>query len=220
MFSSRNYYEHINVIFAIHEHCLFLAKQYLLFFLKKQVEKANLADTKEFGYNTLDDIWRVICWMLTICYCGVYPSVDWNNDPWPLGSDQAKKAGRPLFAGYFFVLWMLAGDYEWHANSIGLAHWAAAQMCSFCPANYLGAPFNEFTPWSSWVNRIFDREHILHNLLPHRIFNFPGVVCNLYFVQLDVLHIVFLGVALHVLGNSIFSLANDSGIPGGYRQRL
>ena len=55
--------------------------------------------TQDDGYDTLQDVWRVLIWILYIFQTGDMPHCDWDNVPFPPDSWRAKVAGRKIMGG-------------------------------------------------------------------------------------------------------------------------
>ena len=51
--------------------------------------------------RTMKKIWKVLTWSFRSLYDGHHPPTDWQDQPWPRHSLQAKLAGKPLAEGYF-----------------------------------------------------------------------------------------------------------------------
>ena len=167
----------------------------------------------------MGDIWRVIIWMLITLRSGVFPNCDWDGVAWPIGSWRARVAGTPITPGLFYTLWEIAGDYEWLANEIGLQHWSNPNPCSWCPCDKGLRLYSDFRPTSLWMPLVYVYEWIIAHPPEHPLFNTPGLFCNLYFVILDLMHVLFLGVGQHICGNVIYTLAHDSGLLGNAQVR-
>ena len=87
----------------------------------------------EHGVDSNDAMWRVIVWSLNALFDGRWPAKDWNDQPWPHGSSEAALSGEYLADGFFAVVWLLKGDLDYFAKALKLRHYAAHELCDFCP---------------------------------------------------------------------------------------
>ena len=92
-------------------------------------------------------------------------------------------------------------------------------MCSFCRCNRADNPYTDFLPWAPWLHLQTTIEMAIANPLNHPIFRDARVHCHLFFVNLDIMHIVCLGVLLHMLANVIFEWVHDTGLAGSAEAR-
>ncbi len=178
------------------------------------VDRCTLPDTEE-------ALWSVIVWALMALCDGTWPSVDWEGNDWPAGSDRAMKAGTPLAAGLFCVLWTLRGDMDWFQTSLHLEGASGTCICPWCRANCIeseddvwAATFNiDPLPWNGigpnaawkatrWASRRAWLEPHGGRASVHTLFLLPGV--SIFTVAADVLHIIDLGVTHYLLGNALF----------------
>ena len=62
------------------------------------------------GNGTMKEIHQCLRLSLSACLEGIHPTRNWMGDPWPLGSDRATMAGKPLHPKGFFLavfLWLV-----------------------------------------------------------------------------------------------------------------
>ena len=78
----------------------------------------------------------------------------------------------------------------------------------------------DFRPTSGWIPRIYTYAQIIANPVDHPLFQTNLIHCNLFMVMLDVMHVVLLGVLLNMLGSALYTLVNDSGLPGNIDARI
>ena len=71
----------------------------------------------------MDTVWRIITWSFNILKAGVWLEADafgrLYNDFAPLSADAAR-AWSPLAGGYRACLFVIRGDLDYFANSLGL----------------------------------------------------------------------------------------------------
>ena len=155
-------------------------------------------------------------WMLLVLQSWVFPAVDW------LGRCMKHRGyviGAPFAQGYWFILALIGGDYEWDANSLGLPHWQNVNPCGFCPCNKSDRNYADFRDTSYWMSHLYTLEEVLARPMAHPLFNHPDVHCNLFFVQFDAMHVLCLGVLLYMLGSVVFTLVWDSNLEGSVDER-
>ena len=71
----------------------------------KQCWKAAVANPAEHGYDTMLDVWRVICWIVFALSTGVSPEKDWNGDAWEPDSVRARLANNYLLLASILSLY-------------------------------------------------------------------------------------------------------------------
>jgi hypothetical protein len=64
--------------------------------------------------------WKRSCWSLTALYHGKWPMNDDLGRPWPPGSEDAQRAGLDLAGGFRAILYVIKGDLDYLAKSLGL----------------------------------------------------------------------------------------------------
>ena len=178
--------------------------------------------------STAGDIWSAIVWSLTALWAGAHPRRDLDGEPWAQGTPQRASQGQPLAEGLFGVVWTIKGDQDWIANSLDLQHFSSRFPCPWCRCTKFSDPEDNFAvewnvepkPWfdyseaakwrqTTWTDAAtwFSAQGGMDSL--HPLFRLPSVsVLNL---MADVLHIVDLGVAHHVLGNILYHICYATG---------
>ena len=164
--------------------------------------------------DTMGKVWNVILWCLRILESGVFPNVDWAERPYLPGTWEHSQAGLPFAGGYWFPLWLIKGDMEWMANSLGLPHWQSAKPCAWCQCSREpdNGVFNFFpaAQWrrSLWLNaRAWKRSQAKL----HPIFQLDNV--SLFSIGLDMLHTVDLGVVQHAAGSVLMYMVTSDILP-------
>ena len=174
--------------------------------------------------------WNVILWSLLALQSGLHPRFDWEGTPWPAGSHEAAVAGSYLAAGFCAVIWLIKGDMDWIANSLGLEHYGAKLPCPWCRCNTVQDANEEWAmfwneipkPWNDWGDDAAWQRTIWTNVAEwisqhgglrnmHALFSLPGV--SIFNVMPDPMHVVDLGFVHHVLGNVIFWLCYSGEYP-------
>ena len=96
--------------------------------------------------SSMDTVWRIITWSFNVLKAGVWPEADAFGRVYkhfsPL-SAEAKRAWQLLAGGYRACLFVIRGDLDYFAGSLGLRHHTSLKPCSWCPCNStVGDPMN------------------------------------------------------------------------------
>ena len=151
--------------------------------------------------STFEDIWRVFSWSLNHLCTGISPSKDWR--------DMCIDGGeRWLAEGYRGLLVQIRGDWEFLAQVIRLpAHNNNDNNCWLCRASRIhpGLLWHDFSRGAGWrrtirTHRSWEGELRSRGSMIPLIFQLV-IGLTLSCVAIDVLHVLDLGVAAHVLGN-------------------
>ena len=118
------------------------------------------------GKGTRDAYNSAVAWALTALWSGKFPEMDMIGDPWDVTTPHASCAGHILCPelSLFGTIWVIKGDMDWFANSLGLNHSSSHMMCVWCEANSIepedhelidryGAdsiPWNDISPDALW----------------------------------------------------------------------
>ena len=81
--------------------------------------------------TTWDPLTQVFVWSLLALAEGKWPSRNFDGSPWPPGSADADKAGKPLADGWRFVVLALLGDQEHFSNNLGMPRWQKIGSAGF-----------------------------------------------------------------------------------------
>jgi hypothetical protein len=155
--------------------------------------------------EAMKTFWNVIVWSFYFLYLGIWPTVDWNGNPFPEGSPEAFLAGTLLANGFCGVLWLLKGDFEHFAKNLYARSYRSNLMCEWCPADQ-GKHQANFRLWpnyfesdAAWMAGLFsiDEWATLHVL--HQIFAL-GFLSH-HNLEPDELHVIYLGIAHYFLGS-------------------
>lgn len=96
--------------------------------------------------TSMDTAWRLITWSFNILRSGVWPEADAfgrrYNDFAPLSKDAAR-VGSLLAGGYRACLFVVRGDLDYYAHTLGLRSHTSSMPCSWCPCTSTpGDPMN------------------------------------------------------------------------------
>ena len=169
--------------------------------------------------KTKIQMWKFIVHTLRACYFGYWPDKD------PMGNEFIKKTlnyrNRKLaiMGGYVLVPWVLKGDMDFQINHFEFpGHWQADNPCPTCPCNRVqNSPmaWNNFSPHAEWKTKWFDTSEAFTNHCSnlgkpiHQLFQplgQEGMGMHPKSLYMDCLHVVDLGVAMHVGGNVLHLL--------------
>jgi hypothetical protein len=101
-----------------------------------------------------------IAWSFEAVFHGVHPARDSSGNEWTAGSVERNLAGKPLAGGWRGVLWILRGNLEYFANSLGLERFASNSPCFLCHADCLedGAPWTDPRPSARWRATLWHKD--------------------------------------------------------------
>ena len=123
--------------------------------------------------------------------------------------------------GSVLVAWIIKGDMDLQINNFEFpGHWNNAYPCPACPCNKVqGSPtaWNNFIPTAEWKTKGIDsldafatRCEMVGKPL-HQLFvplEHGGLGMHTLSLYMDCLHVVDLGVAMHVCGNVLYLLCH------------
>jgi hypothetical protein len=159
-------------------------------------------------------IWKHLAWSFAAMYEGKHPLIDAYGHEFPPGSERAALAGKALCpnTGLKGIVWVLAGDYDYLCNELGLQHPMANEPCSYCNCNVTDRPWNDFRPQAAWRSGSRTAEENRASCpSKHPLMSIPGVVFET--IRLDSMHLLELGVTQHVLANVLADIVYDH-LPG------
>ena len=159
--------------------------------------------------GTNKDIWEMYTWSWRVLFEGQWPHKDHKGVPYPKGSAEWKRSGKPLAGGYFGVIWLLKGDLDFFTKTLGLRHYAAHHMCDLCEANREeGSPmrWNNFRMDAPWKAALLTKSQWkLMNPNCHWLFRAFDFLSNQN-VEPDILHVMHLGTTQNLLGSAMWAL--------------
>lgn len=165
-----------------------------------------------------DGLWPVLVWSFKACIEGKFPASDHLGRPFAEDSFRAQRAGQPLCTGgwRFFVHGFL-GDLDYFSKDLDLPSHNSHEPCWFCKANCTDNPWNDFRTGARWQQGRTIRDVQRNPRSAHPIWSIPGLheMCTM----LDVLHVVDLGVATHVVGNVLHTIIYEQLCAGPPRLR-
>ncbi len=91
---------------------------------------------------------------------GEHPTRDSEGRAWADGSVEKELAGQPLAGGWRGVVWIIRGDLEWFANSLGLEHFSSLNPCFLCRADCIddSCPWTDPRPTAKWRATVWDKD--------------------------------------------------------------
>jgi hypothetical protein len=177
-----------------------------------------LADTNFFcvwspagdGVGTWDLPFKLLRWSFGALLKGVHPSVDADGRPFEESDPRHALQGQLLVPGGFCaVVWGIAGDLDFF-GSLGLPYAGANEFCFRCRAGRKAHIWTDFRPTASWRGTLISARELKRNPpSTHEIFKIPGIGAATLMV--DCMHVLDLGITLHVVGNTLHSLCYGSG---------
>ena len=186
---------------------LFVGRQYCIVELHGMggPQGAGVQSTRE---KTMDVFWRHLCWSLHWLMQGLWPDVDPDGAAFPIGSDNWQKQRTPLADGWYAVLWLLKGDLEYFALTLGLEHYGASSPCFLCSANSSDAPWTECKPTAKWMSRMWGRHNWRLDVTTRNpIFHVEGI--SITSVAPDVMHSKHLGTDAWFYGSVLQLMVKD-----------
>ena len=175
----------------------------------------------------LDEVWDVISWSLTCCGEGIMPSRDHQKRRLrPNAGKRFRYAGQEIAGGMRFYLTQVVGDIKHICDSFGFGSaYHRDRLCFLCGATRHQGPFSAFNyrPDAGWQFTMFYHEIYMRDRGQHlRITSIPGF--NIGCIQLDMMHILALGLFQVVLGSIFWELCTDRffcpDVEGPWRQRF
>ena len=127
---------------------------------------------------------------------------------YPSGTKEHQKAGQPLAAGFFGLLFGLTGDLDYQANVLSLPHYTLKKgCCSVCKCDEDGdLSWTDFRFDAGWVTSHWSRDE--WRAWPNRsrcqLFDLPGGFSAM--VALDLMHGKYLGTDQFMYGSILAML--------------
>ena len=146
-------------------------------------------------------------------FSGVWPSDDVDGTPYRPGTKEHARQGQHLAGGFYGTLWVLKGDLEYFALSLGLEHFGSNTPCFLCQANTSTLPWADcrlgVAGWipTTWQNAAWEMSR------PNRrpLFKVPGV--SISSVLPDILHCKHLGSDTYFYASTLTLLTHHM-LPG------
>ena len=164
------------------------------------------------GRHTLDRIWKIVGWSLRALIAGVFPSTDHEGhafrDEW-----RRSRAGTPLRLRGACL--QFRGDWPWLSYVFGLAYHSNRSACFLCRGLMdMTMPLTDASADASWRRRLVTQQSWLSertsdNKYISAVFTWPGF--TFYYIILDWMHMVDLGIAQECLGNILFEIFRKMG---------
>ena len=176
--------------------------------------------------NTKIEMWKLVVHSLRACHHGRWPGRDPMDEEFTAHTDNHKKRGHPVASGYVLVPWVLKGDMDFNINHFEMpGHWGSNYPCPACPCDRVqDSPmaWNNFSPDAAWKARVFETlvAFVTHCAMlgktVHQIFETldnGGLGMHPRSAYKDSLHVVDLGVGMHVCGNVLHFMCFDKMLP-------
>ena len=101
--------------------------------------------TKHTDRRSLEEVFAVLRWSLSVLQSGVWPDSDYKGRAWahlPGQEHRQARAGTPLAGGFSAVFWDVVADWEFLSKMFGFDVWKVSYNCSAicfrCPACFRG----------------------------------------------------------------------------------
>ncbi len=170
------------------------------------------------GHRTADKLWLHICWSFTWLMRGVWPDADAYGTKYTPGLPEYTRRLTPLADGWTAALWLLKGDLEYFANTLGLEHFSSHTPCFLCRANTSDVPWTDIRCGAQWQATVWTPETWRHhNRNTHPIFGVPGV--SITSVSPDMLHSKHLGTDTYFYA-SVLTLLTRHMLPASPQNNL
>ena len=176
------------------------------------VSKNTLCQCGCHGRHTLDALWRVIGWSLTVLVSGVFPNTDHVGHGFS-GGWRMMLAGKPL--RLLGACLQFRGDWPWLCHVFGLKTHASRDACFLCGggANML-APLTDASSTAEWRHMHVNMRDWLHNRMLtgayiSEVYTWPGFIFE--YIVLDWMHMVDLGCAQFCVGNILMEVFHTLG---------
>ena len=179
-----------------------------------------IATVAKWGVSTMSILWTVLMWDMLQCSRGVFAPVDEHGARWVMGHARRRLSGR--LAGNYFIGWYeVSGDMDYLSNFLRLPHFNSNNPCAWCTANRSDNPWTNFQATAPWMASTTTLEQWLAAPADHPIWRHAtSLGLTVFSVCLDILHVVDLGVAKHLLGNTFWMLVHDIGLAGDVDARV
>ena len=172
-------------------------------FVITAIRKTQLVETGA----TLNAIFKVISWSLNCMAEGMRPIVDEDDNPLPGSSERTSLAGP-----WRGLCCQVRGDWQFYCQAFNFPQWnVAGRMCWMCQASSVSERlfWTNFNRDAGWRRTCWDHEAYMAFLAESdsdvpELFSIKGL--RLECITIDVLHCVDLGVAQHVIGNTLWEV--------------
>lgn len=172
---------------------------------------------------TLNEIGRYIKWSFECLWEGRWPRLDPDGEPWPRGSERARRGEAGDFLDPEFrsraLVAQVAGDWKFLKEGWRLPrHYNKRECCHQCLAVHHGdgPPMDDFSEEAEWASTSYTHEDYFNDLGD----NIPFLALLPYFflcmVTVDVMHMLHLGILAWAIGSELVVLC-DRGFFGTYR---
>ena len=169
------------------------------------------------GPTTMDQIWEILRWSFRVLLGGVWPSRDWKGKP--LDGWRWDKRGESLCGDSRLCIFQLAADLDYLCSNLGLQHFNDGDRpCFRCHGNRSTMLCTDIRPSAAWCRHVIDRGEWF-STPKHALFADVGIGLSLFHIQLDVLHMLDLGLLQHVCGSVIVLLVFYTALDGSFEHK-
>ena len=159
---------------------------------------------------SFDPLLEILAWSFAALLSGTMPDVDHNGCAF-VSKQRQKLAGRKVAGPYIFLLCQLVGDWQFLVETLSLdATYSRDVFCFLCSATKSPGPACgwQYGPACGWLNTLVsDAAFRAQN--PDLVWYLFQGFC-LQTVQLDLMHIICLGIYHWILGASLWELVIGS----------
>jgi hypothetical protein len=177
-------------------------------FLFGAVPKKMLCDCGCRGRCTLDSFWKILKWSADHLLLGSWPSCRHDGSPFlKIDKHRQMKAGLGMHRGAFI---QKRGDWSWLVQCLGLNAWNTTKRCWMCEADTEEFDWTDFDDAANWrCTHCSHDEFIARGTYLSTLFSLPGFLLD--YVDLDVMHVVDLGILQYFLGSISLELLHSLG---------
>jgi hypothetical protein len=154
--------------------------------------------------TAMDPFWNELVWILTWLAKGEWPDRDSKGNLFEPGSFEfhMREHYRFLANGFFAILFILKGDLDYVANTLGLEHYSRVPgNCALCKANKTNIPWTEFNESASWLATVWKDFRTWRVANPNhcKLFSLAGLGATSFFP--DLMHCKYLGSDMYFYGS-------------------
>ena len=162
--------------------------------------------------STMKEFFQILRWSFDAMFTGKWPQTDYQGKLYPKGSEEAKKAGSWLAAGFRGVLFNVTGDLDYLCSVLQLPRWSKHENpCTLCLCKGGNQP-------GSWLDFRFEADWQGHMLSAKAWLQWDKKSQNPIFtakgltgisVGYDYMHCKYLGTDLVQYGAIMFLLTHE-----------
>ena len=177
--------------------------------------------------QSFDEIWDTLIWSFECLGEGIMPTHDHKKKRLaPSSGKRFRLMGQEIAGGLMFFLAQVVGDVKHICETFGFDHiYHKANICFLCRAHRHRGLFSafDFRPDAPWTLTMVLHEAYMRDIGQYlRVTRLPGF--NIGCIQLDMMHILALGLLQIVLGSIFWNLCERKffipGIVGPWKHRF